>query len=137
VTTIRTILTFRPLTPLFPKGAYFSEDGLIGPANLMDLNPYADLHFTEGLILSVNCDFFSRESTDDGIYNNAVALVRSGDNTTAGYIGSQPQAQLKWDVDRHITFIAIYAHFFAGSFLNDTGPSKDVDYFTTWITYRF
>jgi hypothetical protein len=40
--------------PLFPKGAYFSEDGLIGPANLMDLNPNVDLHFTEGITLSVN-----------------------------------------------------------------------------------
>jgi hypothetical protein len=123
--------------PLFPKGAYFSEDGLIGPSNHMDLNPTADLHFADGLIFSVNCDFFWRESTDDGIYNNAVALVRSGKNTTARYVGSQPQAQLEWDIDRHITFIAIYAHFFAGGFLQDTGPSQDVDYFTTWITYKF
>ncbi len=56
--------------PLFPKGAYFSEDGLIGPANHIDLNPSVDLHFTEGLTLSVNWDFFWRESTHDGIYNN-------------------------------------------------------------------
>jgi hypothetical protein len=123
--------------PLFPKGAYFSENGLIGPSNHMDLNPTADLYFTDGLILSVNWDFFWRESTDDGIYNNAVALVRSGKNSTARYVGSQPQAQLKWDIDRHITFIAIYAHFFAGGFLQDTGSSQDVDYFTTWITYKF
>ena len=26
--------------PLFPKGAYFSEDNLIGPANHIDLNPF-------------------------------------------------------------------------------------------------
>ena len=123
--------------PLFPKGAYFSEDGLIGPANHIDLNPSVDLHFTDGLILSLNWDFFWRESTHDGIYNNSVVLVRSGKNSSARYVGSQPQAQLQWNIDRHITFIAIYAHFFAGEFLRETGPGKDVDYVTTWLTYKF
>ncbi len=74
---------------------------------------------------------------DDGVYNNAVALVRSSNNSTARYVGSQPQAQLQWNIDRHITFIAIYAHFFAGQFLKETGPYKDVDYFTSWLTYKF
>ncbi len=123
--------------PLFPKGAYFSEDGLIGPANHIDLNPSVDIHFTSGLTLTVNWDFFWRESTHDGIYNNAVALVRSGKNSDARYIGSQPQAHLELDVDRHITFVAIYAHFLAGPFLRETGPSRDVDYLTTWLTYKF
>lgn len=123
--------------PLFPKGSYFSEDNLIGPVNHIDLNPCVDLHFTDRLTLSVNWDFFWRESIHDGIYNNAVVLVRSGRNSTARYIGSQPQAQLQWNIDRHITFFAIYAHFFAGEFLQETGPSQDVDYFTTWITYKF
>lgn len=123
--------------PLFPKGAYFSEDGLIGPLNHMDLNPSADLHVKDGIILSVNWDFFWRESIDDGVYNNAGALVRSGKNSTARYIGSQPQAQLEWKIDRNLTFVAIYAHFFAGDFLRETGPNLDIDYFTSWITYKF
>ncbi len=123
--------------PLFPKGAYFSEDNLIGPVNHIDLNPSVDLHFTGSLTLSLNWDFFWRQSIHDGVYNNAVVLVRSGKNSTARYIGNQPQAQLQWNIERHITFIAIYAHFFAGEFLRETGPSKDVDYFTTWLTYKF
>ncbi len=123
--------------PLFPKGAYFSEDNLVGPVNHIDLNPCVDLYFTDRLSLSVDWDFFWRQSIHDGVYNNAVALVRSSNNSTARYVGGQPQAQLQWNIDRHITFIAIYAHFFAGQFLKETGPYKDVDYFTTWLTYKF
>jgi hypothetical protein len=123
--------------PLFPKGAYFSEDNLIGPSNHIDVNPCIDLHFTDRVTLSVDWDFFWRESIHDGIYNNGVALVRSGKNSSARYIGSQPQAQLQWNIDRHITFVAIYAHFFTGPFLEDTGSSQDVDYITVWITYKF
>jgi hypothetical protein len=123
--------------PLFPKGSYFSEDNLVGPANHIDVNPCVDLYFTDRLTLSVDWDFFWRQSTQDGVYNNAVVLVRSGKNSTARYVGSQPQAQLQWNLGRHLTFVAVYAHFFAGQFLRETGASKDVNYFTTWLTYKF
>ena len=39
--------------------------------------------------------------------------------------------------DRHITFVAIYAHFLAEPFLRETGPGEDVDYLTSWLAYRF
>jgi len=123
--------------PLFPKGAYFSEAGLIGPANFIDLNPGLDLHPGDRLTLTLNWDIFWRESAGDGLYNNAVALVRSGKTSDARYIGNMPQAQLSWVIDRHLTFVAIYGHFFTGRFLEETGSGKDLDYVTSWVTYRF
>ncbi len=44
---------------------------------------------------------------------------------------------LEWRVDRHFTFTIDYAHFFAGDFLKQTTPGKDVDYFSAWVTFRF
>lgn len=123
--------------PLFPKGAYFSENGLIGPDNFININPSVALQLTKSVTFTANCDFFWRESTRDGLYNNAGSLVRSGRNSTARYIGSQPQAQVEWQIGRHITLAAIYAHFLAGEFLRQSGPGKDVDYVTSWITYKF
>jgi hypothetical protein len=123
--------------PLFPKGAYFSEAGLIGPANFIDLNPCLDLHLTNRLTLIFDWDFFWRKSTHDGLYNNAVVLVRSGRKSDARYIGSMPQAQLFWNINRHLAAAAIYGHFFAGRFLKETGPGEDVDYITSWLTYKF
>jgi hypothetical protein len=123
--------------PLFPKGAYFSEAGLIGPVNFIDVNPCLDLHLTEHATLIFDWDFFWRESTRDGLYNNAVALVVSGKKSDAHNIGSMAQAQLFWDIDRHLTFVAIYGHFFTAEFLKESGPGKDVDYVTTWLSYKF
>ncbi|GFE61854.1 alginate export family protein [Geobacter sp. AOG2] len=123
--------------PLFPKGAYFSEAGLIGPANFIDLNPCIDLHPADHLTLIFDWDFFWRESTHDGLYNNAVALVRSGRTSDAGYIGSMSQGQLLWSIDRHLSFAVIYGHFFAGRFIKESGPGEDVDYLSTWLTYKF
>jgi len=123
--------------PLFPKGAYFSEAGLIGPANFIDFNPCIDLHLADHATLIFDWDFFWRESKHDGLYNNAVALVRSGKTSDARYIGSMAQTQFFWDINRHISFAAIYGHFFAGRFLKESGPGDDVDYVTTWISYKF
>ncbi|HYS44581.1 MAG TPA: alginate export family protein, partial [Geobacteraceae bacterium] len=123
--------------PLFPKGSYFSEAALIGPANFIDLDPSLGIHLTNRLALLIDWDFFWRESTHDGLYNNAVALVRSGKTRDARYIGNMSQAQLSWDVDRHLSFVTIYGHFFAGHFLKESGPGKDVDYLTSWLCYKF
>lgn len=123
--------------PLFPKGAYFSEAGLIGPSNFIDFNPCLDLHLTNKLTLIFDWDFFWRENTRDGLYNNAVALVRSGKTSDARYVGSMSQAQLSWAIGRHLSFLAIYGHFFTGSFLKDSGAGEDVDYLTAWLTYKF
>ncbi|GFO59562.1 alginate export family protein [Geomonas silvestris] len=130
----RNLETFNPL---FPKGAYFSENGLIGPSNFINLNPSAEFHLPQRVILSINWDFFWRESIQDGIYNNSVVLVRSGRTSSARYIGSQPQLQCEWNVQRHLSLVGIYAHFLAGPFLRESGPGRDVDYLTTWVTYKF
>ena len=71
------------------------------------------------------------------MYNNAVAVVIPGKTSNAQYIGSMAQAQLFWDLDRHLSFVAIYGHFFAGPFFKEASPGKDVDYVTTWLAYKF
>jgi hypothetical protein len=130
----RDLQTFNPL---FPRGAYFGEPALIGPANHIDVHPQLELGLLRNLTLTVNWDCFWRESTHDGIYGPAVNLIQTGKTSDARYVGNQAEAMLEWHVDRHLTFTADYAHFFAGDFLKETTPGKDVDYFSAWVTFRF
>jgi hypothetical protein len=123
--------------PLFPRGAYFGEPALIGPANHIDLHPQLDLLLHRNVTLMVDWDRFWRESTRDGIYGPAVNLIQSGQTSSARYVGNQIETMLEWRLDRHFTLTADYAHFFAGDFLKQTTPGKDVDYFSAWVTYRF
>ena len=30
-----------------------------------------------------------------------------------------------------------YSHFLAGPFIKESGPGNDVDYATSWVTYKF
>jgi hypothetical protein len=45
--------------------------------------------------------------------------------------------QVEWQVERHTTLSAVYSHFVAGPFLRETGPGRDVDYASAWVTYKF
>lgn len=130
-------LDLQTFNPLFPRGAYFGEPALIGPANHIDVHPELALALRQNVILTVNWDCFWRESTHDGIYGPAVNLIQSGRTGGGRYVGNQVEAALEWTVDRHFTFIVDYAHFVAGDFLQETTPSNDVDYFSAWVTYRF
>jgi hypothetical protein len=123
---------------LFPKGAYFGEIALIGPSNHMDLHPSLDLHVKETLTLSVDSVFFWRESLRDGIYGNAINLLRFGRaGSRARFVGSQPSVQAEWQINRHVTWVGVCSYFFTGPFLKETGPGRNVNYVTSWITYKF
>jgi hypothetical protein len=123
--------------PLFPKGAYFGEAGLIGPMNHIDLHPSVELHPTPAVTFTADADFFWRESTRDGVYNTGLSVVRSGINGGSRYVGAQAAAQIEWRLQRHWKWAANYTHFFAGTFLHENPPDQDVNYFSTWITFRF
>ena len=130
----RSLHTFNAM---FPRGAYFGEIGLIGPANFIDVHPTAELELSETVSFSTDWVLFWRQSLRDGIYGNAVNLLRSGRTSRARYIGSQVSGQMEWHTNRHVTVTGMYSHFFAGEFLKETRPGRDVDYCSVWLTYKF
>ena len=123
--------------PLFPRGAYFSETSLIGPANHIDLHPSLELKPIEQLKFGLDWDFIWRESASDAVYGNAVNVVVPAGASGDHYVGNQVQMLAEWQCQRHLTFTAAYAHFFAGDFLEDSTPGKDVDYASAWLTFKF
>jgi hypothetical protein len=125
------------LNALFPKGNYFGEIALIGPANIVDLHPLLDLKVTGRLTVTFDWDFFWRQNVHDGIYGPAGNLLRSGRQSRARYVGSQPGVTLEWHVGRHLTVVGVYTHFFAGPFVRETGPGRDIDYVSAWAKYTF
>lgn len=122
---------------LFPKGAYFSESGLLGPANLIDVHPGVELQLTSRLAFTADWDFFWRQSSGDGLYNNALQLVRPGAGNSVLAVGNQVQALVQWSLYRNLTATAVYAHFFAGDFFTASPPGKDVNFVSVWMTFRF
>ena len=42
-----------------------------------------------------------------------------------------------WTATRHMTVQASSVHFFAGPFLQETPPGKDMNDVTVWLAYKF
>jgi hypothetical protein len=124
-------------SPLFPKGNYFGESALLGPLNLIDVHPMVQSRLAEAVSLEAGWDFFWRYSKDDGLYGNGLNLIQAAAGSDDRYIGSELSFLLEWQINQHLSLSTSYSHFFAGSFLKETGPGKDVDYFATLAAYRF
>jgi hypothetical protein len=129
---------------LFPLGhAYFGYIDVIGRQNIVDLHPgvevtlLAEKRHVKKLSLRGDYHFFWRQSDDDAVYNAAGAVFRADLGSDAGYVGSEIDLLLNWQIDRHLNAYLGYSHFFAGDFLEDTGPSDDIDFLYGAVTYTF
>ena len=98
--------TLGTFNALFPRGAYFGEISLIGPANLFDVHPSLELHLTKHVTMTADWDFFWRYSTDDGLYDNGGNVIRAADGD-ARFIGHQPSIGIEWQIKRHTSESAI------------------------------
>jgi hypothetical protein len=122
---------------LFPRGAYFNELALIGPANFADVHPYLEVRPARNLRVTLEWNRFWRASGRDGLYNVALAPLRTGRIAGGRLVGDIVTAFAVWDFQRHWSLRADYARFLAGEFIEQTGASKDIDYVSVWLTFRF
>ncbi|MGS2739450.1 alginate export family protein [Sinomicrobium sp. M5D2P17] len=123
--------------PLFPRGAYFGLGAFLGPANLFDVHPYAELEVTDKVSLGLDYDFFWRLRTTDGIYMPNASLLYPSSDSPHSYIGSQLGAFLACDLIRSLSLEVEATFFDAGYFLEDVSAGRDIFFTATTLTYRF
>jgi Alginate export len=123
--------------PLLPGTTYSDTIGLIGAPNSIGFFPNLRLLPLRGITTTFGPAFFWRESTRDGIYSINVAPLRTGQLSTARYVGVQPSARVDWLIQRHWSYTLIVSGFGTGGFLKETPPGKATSYVTTWVTFKF
>jgi hypothetical protein len=129
----RTLGTFNSI---YEKGPYFSYAELFARRDLIALQPSAELKLTKTLTLTPNPAFFWRESTSDGLYGVAGNVLITGQKSNARYIATQASVQLRWKMNRNLTWFTEYGHFFPGDFLKQSTPGRNINYWTGWLDIR-
>jgi Alginate export len=119
--------------PLFPRGKYLGEIGMIGPSNLIDVHPNLTLHLSVQWTLPGAAVFYWRDSLGDGIYDGGGNLVRASGASRSRHIGTQADVVLGWEPVRWVSAELAYSVFAPGQFIKDTGPSK-TDHFVGFET---
>lgn len=131
--------TLGTFNPLFPKGNYFGVLATTGPGpiNFIDLHPHLEVAIPHNVSLSTDWIFQWRESLEDGVYAVPGFLITAANGSRARYIGNRPGMELRWQADRHLWFQADYGIFFAGPFLKQAGPGRNLNYWALWAGYKF
>ena len=129
---------------LFPTGhPHFGYIDVIGRQNVVDVHPgvevtlLKDARYAKKVTLRAEQHWFWRQSDADAVYNAAGGVVRGGAGSDETYVGSETDLLLNWQVERHWSAYVGYSHFFAGDFIEETGPAGDIDFFYAAVQFTF
>jgi hypothetical protein len=128
--------TLGTLNPLFPKLAYFNQAAILGPSNVMNLQPTLSFAPKEKLQLTLGYGFLWRATTADAIYTGAGMPVAGTAGQPGRFTGRQFSVDLAWQLDRHIEIGLGYVHFDPAKVLQMAG-GRDVDFTYLSAAYRF
>jgi hypothetical protein len=125
--------------PLFPIGNYFGvlADTGPGPVNFIDVHPRLQTWLPHGVSLSTDVVVQWRESLTDGVYAVPGFLLVPAGDSRARFVGYRPGIEARWQIDRHAYLQADYGIFFAGDFLKQAAPGRNINYTELWAGYKF
>lgn len=122
---------------LFPRGAFYTDSGLIGRGNIIDLHPNVTVQCTRTVTLVADWEFFWRFSVRDGVYGPSSDLLRSGKTSSARTVGHQPSLTIEWRPSPRWSLTSGCAYFIAGGFLRESGASENVTALSATVAFRF
>src|SRR5215469_13883803 len=131
--------TLGTFNALFPKGNYFGVLATTGPGpvNFVDVHPKVDIFLPHGVTASFDWIFQWRESLHDGVYSVPGFLLVPAGKSNARFVGDRPGAEVRWQANRHLWFQADYGIFYAGKFVKESQPGRNLNYWALWAGYKF
>ncbi len=122
---------------LYPKVPYFTEAGLVAPANLIDLFPSLRIQPVPQVTLEFGWDLLWRQTTRDAFYRPVpFAPLRGTAGGGSPWVGHQVQLSARWLVGRHLELRAWYVRFTAGDTIQRIG-GRDVDFIAASAAFKF
>ncbi len=125
--------------PVFPVGNYFGvlADTGPGPVNFIDVHPRIQTQLPHAVSVSSDLVVQWRENLNDGVYAVPGFLLVPFGGSRARFVGYRPGVEVRWQIDRHMYLQADYGIFYAGAFLRQTSPGRNINYTEFWAGYKF
>lgn len=121
---------------LYFKSGYFNDASLIRPENLVDVHPYVSANLTRAVSINGGIDVFWRYSRNDAVYAVPGFISIPAIKTAPAFVGTALDVNMEWRIQRHLSLLASYVHFFSGDYLHAAGGS-DVNYVSTTVSFLF
>jgi hypothetical protein len=55
----------------------------------------------------------------------------------ARFVGPRPGMEVRWHANRHLWFQADHGIFYAGKFVKESQPGRNLNYWALWAGYKF
>lgn len=124
--------------PLYPRGGYFGFNPLIGPANLIDLHPYATYSPSNRLDLQADLVFNWRYSAQDGLYHPSGNFNLAGASSTKKYIGTTYLISAEYRLSKFFSLSSGVQYFRTGAFIKDViQPTANSWFYNLQFTFKF
>ncbi|MDF1700948.1 MAG: alginate export family protein [Planctomycetota bacterium] len=120
-----TVGTFNQLFPLAHK--YLGHADILARQNLVAARVEGSYKLFDKLTFKGWFHAFWRADTNDAAYGVTGGVLRPAGGNSDSELGTELDLMLAYKIDRHWTAFVEWAHFFTGSFIDNTGAHKDVD----------
>ena len=122
---------------LFPLGhAFLGYADVVGRQNVISPSIGVGLEPVRGLNIAIRGYRFWRASLHDALYNAGGAVVRAPGDGESRSVGSELDFTTAYRFGGHLTALVGYSRFFAGRFVEETGPSDDTGFLYASLTAR-
>ena len=131
--------TLGTFNPIYPIGKYFGvlADTGPGPVNFIDVHPQIQAQLGHGVSAVADLVVQWRENLNDGVYAVPGFLLVPAGGSRARFVGYRPGAEVRWQIDLHAYLQADYGIFYAGAFLKEASPGRNINYIEFWAGYKF
>ena len=123
--------------PMYPRGNYFSEAAVFGPRNFYNFHTFVNLLPDDSWSLTADLNFFWRLETEDGLYSPSGQIIRGPDGSDSHFAATALSLTAEYTFFRGLVFTAIHTFGRPESFLQQTGPSDDLDFTELTLLYKF
>jgi hypothetical protein len=122
---------------LFPLGhAFLGHADVVGRQNVVSPSVGTDLEPVRGLTVALRGHRFWRASLSDGLYNAGGVVVRAPGTSASRTVGDELDLTITYRFAKYFIGQVGYSRFFAGPFIEDTGPDDDLNFLYVSITAR-
>ncbi len=122
---------------IFPLGhAWLGYADVVARQNIIAPNLGVKFKPIKKLTVGLNGLYFLRASTSDALYGVGGSVLRAGASTSST-VGQEIDLTFTYKFDQHTTVELGYSHFFAGDFVQETGPAPDIDFLYLQVLYKF
>lgn len=122
---------------LYPNASYFSENAVLGPANFVNIHPYARLRPREALLVGLDLNLFWRLERADGVYAPPGNLIRAAGGSRERFVDAALSGVVEWTPRPGLLLGLVFTRSHPQAFLRETGPADRADFIEATVQFTF